>query len=158
MYKSLPDQYCYVNVCFYLPTQIIENKKCLGQAQQCARVKPIIEISNLPIVVIGSSTALHIQFRSKRSHTIRKINDNCLWRYVFFLSLLKLQKSLNTNHTLKTIVLYVCGICTVELSVTLPFQTMSECCLTPNEQLLRVYVAMWTKNIRLNDDYVRFMY
>lgn len=78
MYKSLPDQYSYVNVCFYLPTQIIENKKCLGQAQQCARVKPIIEISNLPIVVIGSSTALHIQFRSKRSHTIRKINDNCL--------------------------------------------------------------------------------
>jgi hypothetical protein len=77
---------------------------------------------------------------------------------MFFLSLLKLQKSLNTNPTLKTIVLYVCGICTVELSVTLPFQTMSECCLTPNEQLLRVYVAMWTKNIRLNDDYVRFMY
>ena len=97
-------------------------------------------------------------FRSKRSHTIRKINENCLWRYVFFLSLLKLQKFLNTNPTLKTIVLYVCGICTVELSVTLPFQTMSACCLTPNEQLLRVYVAMWTKNIRLNDDYVRFMY
>lgn len=62
MYKSLPDQYCYVNVCFYLSTQIIENKNdhdiCLGQAQQCARAKPIINISNLPILVIGSSTSL----------------------------------------------------------------------------------------------------